>query len=435
MENDNKKNNNCSQRNKKRQKKKSKFKTYAMLFLLLVVCFCIGMGGYAYNFLSSLSEEPKKNGIDPVAVEKNEPVNVLVMGVDIGTPGAEEKNNKTRTDTIILMNYNPKNEEINLISIPRDTFITLKGKNEKINAAHAYGGVPYLIDAVEKLLDIKVNYYGKVDYSGFRNIIDAVGGVDMEITRRMDYDDTAQNLHIHFKKGETVHLNGEKAEQFFRWRKNNDGTGLAEGDLGRIENQHLFIQKVVEKFRSASIITKIPKITKVISDCVETNMNAEDIVKYGYAFTKVDKDKIKTLTIQGEAQYLDGISYFIYDESKNKDLLAILHPSTAASTKQEGIKNVTLDKSNIKLQVVNCAGKAGLAGNYSKTIAKDGYEKVQTTNGKRLSKSKIVVYGLDEKYDSLLKNELGIKNLERVMKKDGNFDIIVMLGDDYISSN
>jgi len=435
MENDNKKNNNCSQRNKKRQKNKSKFKTYAMLFLLLVVCFCIGMGGYAYNFLSSLSEEPKKNGIDPVAVEKNEPVNVLVMGVDIGTPGAEEKNNKTRTDTIILMNYNPKNEEINLISIPRDTFITLKGKNEKINAAHAYGGVPYLIDAVEKLLDIKVNYYGKVDYSGFRNIIDAVGGVDMEITRRMDYDDTAQNLHIHFKKGETVHLNGEKAEQFFRWRKNNDGTGLAEGDLGRIENQHLFIQKVVEKFRSASIITKIPKITKVISDCVETNMNAEDIVKYGYAFTKVDKDKIKTLTIQGEAQYLDGISYFIYDESKNKDLLAILHPSTAASTKQEGIKNVTLDKSNIKLQVVNCAGKAGLAGNYSKTIAKDGYEKVQTTNGKRLSKSKIVVYGLDEKYDSLLKNELGIKNLERVMKKDGNFDIIVMLGDDYISSN
>ena len=435
MENDNKKNNNCSQRNKKRQKKKSKFKTYAMLFLLLVVCFCIGMGGYAYNFLSSLSEEPKKNGIDPVAVEKNEPVNVLVMGVDIGTPGAEEKNNKTRTDTIILMNYNPKNEEINLISIPRDTFITLKGKNEKINAAHAYGGVPYLIDAVEKLLDIKVNYYGKVDYSGFRNIIDAVGGVDMEITRRMDYDDTAQNLHIHFKKGETVHLNGEKAEQFFRWRKNNDGTGLAEGDLGRIENQHLFIQKVVEKFRSASIITKIPKITKVISDCVETNMNAEDIVKYGYAFTKVDKDKIKTLTIQGEAQYLDGISYFIYDESKNKDLLAILHPSTAASTKQEGIKNVTLDKSNIKLQVVNCAGKAGLAGNYSKTIAKDGYEKVQTTNGKRLSKSKIVVYGLDEKYDSLLKNELGIKNLERVMKKDSNFDIIVMLGDDYISSN
>ena len=197
----------------------------------------------------------------------------------------------------------------------------------------------------------------------------------------------------------------------------------------------MFIQKIVEKFRSASIIPKIPGIAKIIPDYVETNMGPEDIIKYGYAFTKVDREKIKTLTIQGEAQYMDGISYFIYDENKNKDLLAILHPSAAASTKQDSIKNVTLDKSNIKLQVVNCSGKAGLAGKYSKNILKNGYEKVQTANGKKLSKSKIVVYGLDEKYDNLLKNELGIKNLERVMKKDSNFDIIVMLGDDYISSN
>ena len=200
MENNNKKNNDSSQRTKRKKKKKNKFKTYMMLFLLLIVCFCIGMGGYAYSFLNSLSNKPNSSGIDPVVAEKNEPVNVLVMGVDIGTPGADEKNNRTRTDTILLMNYNPKSGEINLISIPRDTFITLNGKNEKINAAHAYGGVPYLIDAVEKLLDIKVNYYGKVDYNGFRKIVDAVGGVDMEITRRMDYDDTAQNLHIHFKK-------------------------------------------------------------------------------------------------------------------------------------------------------------------------------------------------------------------------------------------
>jgi anionic cell wall polymer biosynthesis LytR-Cps2A-Psr (LCP) family protein len=71
----------------------------------------------------------------------------------------------------------------------------------------------------------------------------------MEISSNMNYDDDSQNLHIHFEKGETVHLDGEKAEEFFRWRKNNNGTGLAEGDLGRIENQHMFIEKVIDKLK------------------------------------------------------------------------------------------------------------------------------------------------------------------------------------------
>jgi len=429
MENENEKNN-----NKTSNRKKKKFKTYLMLFLALLICVCIGVSSSFYSFLSRLSEPAKKSDIKPKVAEKNEPVNILVMGVDIGTPGATNKNDPKRTDTIILMNYNPQTREINLVSIPRDTFIILNKKSEKINAAHAYGGVPCLIDAVEKLLDIKVNYYGKIDYNGFRQVIDAIGGINMEITRRMDYDDNLQNLHIHFKKGETVHLDGKKAEEFFRWRKNNDNTGLVDGDIGRIENQHLFIGKVVEKFRSASILPKIPSIMKVIPNYVETNMEPNDILNYGWAFTKVDKEKIKTLTLQGEAKYMHDVSYFVYDENKNKDILSILHSSEEASANKSSIKNVQLDKSNISLQVLNCTGKAGLASHYSKEILKDGYENVQTGNGKRISKSKIIVCGLDNKYDELIKSELDIKNLERMMKKEGNFDIIVMLGDDYISS-
>jgi len=431
MEKQNKSNNN----KKNNRKKKKKFKTYIMLFLILLACAGVGLGGYFYNFLSSLSDPAKKSDIKPRIVEKNEPVNILIMGVDIGTPGAKSKNDPKRTDTIILMNYNPQSGEINLVSIPRDTFIILNKKEEKINSAHAYGGVSCLIETVEKLLDIRINYYGKIDYSGFRQIIDAIGGIDMEITRRMDYDDPGQDLHIHFKKGETVHLDGKKAEEFFRWRKNNDNTGFVDGDLGRIENQHLFIEKVVEKFRSASILPKIPSIMRVVPDYVETNMRPEDILNYGWAFTKVDREKIKTLTLQGEAKYMHDISYFIYDKDKSKDILSMLHSTTEASANKNSIKDIKLDKSNIDVQVLNCTGKAGLASSYSKKISENGYENVKTGNGKRISKSKIIVCGLDDKYDELIKDELDIRNLERIMKKEGNFDIIVMLGDDYISVN
>jgi LCP family protein required for cell wall assembly len=227
------------------------------------------------------------------------------------------------------MNYHPKLGEVNIISIPRDTLIIMNNKYKKINEAHAIGGPAYLIDAVENMLDIKVNYYGKVDYEGFRKIIDAFGPIEVKINNNMNYDDNMQNLHIHFKKGEVVQLDGKKAEEFFRWRKNNDGTGLADGDLGRIQNQQLFINKVVEKLKKPTIITKLPSILSVIPNYAESNMSPEDIIKYGYLLSKIDKSKIKFSTIKGDADYISGISYLIYDEKKNSDILSKLHNETA----------------------------------------------------------------------------------------------------------
>ena len=103
--------------------------------------------------------------------------------------------------------------------------------------AHLLGGEKEVFQQVESLLSIRVNYLVEIDYAAFRNLIDAIGGVEMYIDRNMYYDDDAQDLHIHFNAGETVLLDGKKAEEFFRWRKNNDGTGLAEGDIGRINDK------------------------------------------------------------------------------------------------------------------------------------------------------------------------------------------------------
>lgn len=293
-----------------------------ILFILVIVI----VGVSAYNkFSKPIPPSVVGEGqIEQKHVIDDELVNILITGVDIGNPKSRLENDPKRTDTIMLMNYNPNTENVNVVSIPRDTLVKIGRENYKINSINALIGEKHLVECVEKLLGVNINYYAQVDYRGFREIIDVIGGIDIKIKNRMDYDDFSQNLHIHFKKGELAHLDGEKAEEFFRWRKNNDGTGLALGDLDRIQNQHEFVNKVISKFKSTEIIPKIPYIFDTVHKYTKTNMKLDDIIKYGYKFIKLDRSNINIVTLQGNTDYLNGISYFIYEPRKNRDLLNIL---------------------------------------------------------------------------------------------------------------
>lgn len=151
--------------------------------------------------------------------EPNEPVNILVLGLDIGDPDNPNNYDVKRTDTIMVAQYDPNLKDLDLVSVPRDTLVKENGYNYKINAAYQKGGDSKIKGIVEDLLGIQINYTFKVDYNAFRQFIDAIGGVEMEIERNMFYDDPGQNLHINFKKGTVEHLDGKKAEEFFRWRK------------------------------------------------------------------------------------------------------------------------------------------------------------------------------------------------------------------------
>lgn len=409
--------------NKLKKSKKVRKKKSGRIALLLIVFFLVitAVGGfyvYLLKFSSNSSKLPTPN--ISKQVEKNDPVNILVMGVDIGNP--TNKAEPKRTDTIMLFHYNPVNQNAEIISIPRDTLIQIDGKNQKINAAHAFGGVSLLVEKVEKLLDIDVNYYAKVDYNGFRNVIDSIGGVDVTIPNNMYYDDASQNLHINFKKGETVHLDGEKAEEFFRWRQNNDGTGLADGDIGRIQNQHMFIEKVVDKFKSPAILLRIPSLMAALPKYVETNMNPDEIIKYAYNFGyKVDKSNMKMVTLQGEGQYIKGVSYYIFKESLNKQILKALH---------EGSSIETFDKSDFKVDVLNGTNRNGLAARVSSKLKEKGYVNIKTGNGNKSAKSKLIVSGLDKKVQEKLKKDFNVENIEYVENGENNY-IKVILGDDF----
>ena len=382
-------------------------------------------GIYVYNYLLRFNglSQAGEGEINTKAVRKNEPVNLLLMGVDIGDPKSKNANDPKRTDTLMLVNYNPSTEEINMVSIPRDTLIKINGKNQKINVAHAIGGINYAIESVEKLLDIDVNYYGKVDYEGFRKIIDAIGGVDMKINNRMDYDDPTQNLSIHFKKGEVVHLDGKKAEEFFRWRKNNDGTGLANGDLGRIENQHEFMKNVIDKMKNP---VDAAKVLPIIPEYVKTNMNPEEILKYTYIMARAQSDKINITTLKGDTAYINNISYFIYDEKQNSELLQKLH-ETSGSTNT----GLSLKRDELKVEVLNGTNESGLASKVRESLEQKGYRNITIGNCDHVSTTKATAYGIDRSFKDDLKRDFGVNDFTFLYQGKEKFDIIVLLGSDF----
>ncbi|MFZ7946297.1 LytR family transcriptional regulator [Neobacillus sp. 19] len=272
------------------QKKKSKkwMKVTAVILSLMV----IGGGVYGYTVYKSLNKavdamhqpiERKQSDKreDAVSLKAKDPFSVLMLGVD------EREGDKGRSDTMIVLTVNPNNNSVKMLSIPRDTRTEIigKGKEDKINHAYAFGGVPMAMDTVENFLDIPIDYYIQVNMEGFTEMVDAVGGV----TVQNDLDFTQDG--IHFAKGELT-LDGAQALSYTRMRKEDP-----RGDFGRQTRQRQIIEGVVKEGASLSSLTKFSDIFTVLGNNVKTNLTFEQIatIQKGYkgAGTSIQQMELK----------------------------------------------------------------------------------------------------------------------------------------------
>lgn len=419
-------------KNKEKSNKKRLIKRIILCTLAFILIFSISVFGYVYfkygSFLGQVFDIVKDVKQDVIKVE--EPINVLLLGMDIGDTNDVGNKDIKRTDTIILANFDPITKKAKLVSIPRDTRVKIGGKSQKINAAYPIGGEKLVKDIVSNMLDVKVNYVVKVDYEGFRGIIDAIGGVDMYIEQDMNYDDPGQDLHIHFNEGETVHLDGQKAEEFFRWRKNNDGTGLANGDIDRIKNQQKLMNAVIDKVLSFSMITKIDNIADVLNENIETDLPLDVTVAYGLKALETDSSNIQMVTLPGEGKYIGDVSYYIPDEKATKELKSELNSSDLS-----GRKNIipSLAREELSIKVLNCTKINGLAGNVQKQLSENGYPKVDVGNGESREESQILIK--DESSRAFMENDLKIKDIKKGIPSkydsNGTYDVVILLGKDF----
>lgn len=296
---------------KRKKNKKNIYQKFTSLFITLFIIGAILWGGlYAVNRVIGEDDIDNKGAGNQISSKKKEEINALVCGT-----------NQDLTDTMIYVNYDVKNGKVAMMSIPRDTYITNEYCNgHKLNSLYRGKNVQPFINQIEELIGVDIDYYLIFDSKMLHEIVDAVGGVEVDVPIRMKYDDPTQNLHIDLKPGVQV-LNGKQAEQFVRYRKGNDGSGYAMGDLQRTEVQQQFIKKFISTVLSTKNLTKIPDLINIALDNTDTNITAREALKYSTDVIKVDTSNITSCTAPGEAKYVNGVSYFVLDEAKTKTLV------------------------------------------------------------------------------------------------------------------
>lgn len=292
---------------------------------------------------------------------------ILILGVD-SNGQATDKFRGTRSDTILLINLDPKTKSVNVISIPRDSKVYLAGEHgvQKINAAHALGGIDLTKQTIEETLGIKINKYVVVNNEGVKKLVDALDGVPVYIEKNMYYNDTSGKLHINLSKGLHV-LNGNQVEGFLRFRK--DGLG----DIGRTSRQQWFLKSLLERLQSPSVIPKIPEVLNLATTYVKTDLTLYEMSHIAAMLRNVDMNDVEFATLPGAPSKKGYISYWILDPEKTQEVIDRMiyrdKPDVSDKKLTAGIM-YSFDKEEEAMKIkeelkangyeVNCIGRAHL---------------------------------------------------------------------------
>lgn len=308
------------------------------LFLIVFFSFIVVFGAgakiyldYEHNKKMAENEENDIESLEDLDLDSKERINILVLGLDYLNTKDIKAEASIRSDTIMLFSYNPKTEKAFLLSIPRDSRVPVNGSLDKINHSYAYGGVDLTIQTVSELIGQPIHHYVKVDYNAVTEIVDAVGGIEVDIPN--DMDNALEK--IHFKKGVQV-INGKQAVKYLRYR------GYANADIARIQVQQDFIKRLSQKILSPSLVVNIPRYVEIMNDNIETDMSKKQLLTLSRIFAQIDPTTMERAIIPGDGHKnpADGLSYWYVDEKAKEELLQRLFsdneevPDDASSTEK-----------------------------------------------------------------------------------------------------
>ncbi len=300
-----------------------------ILVLAVLAAFVATAAGAAFYVYLNMFDTAVARGGGPAAGGKtagealNQRINVLILGIDYGdndTPGAPK-----RSDTMIVVSVDPKSGSVNTLSIPRDTRVAIPGRSgyDKVAHAYAYGGPQLSVRTVEDFLGIGINYYVTMDWQGFINIVDILGGVDLYVEQTMNYDDPYGNLSIHLKKG-YQHLDGEKAGQYVRFRHDELG------DIGRVQRQQRFLKAMTDEMFQVGTLFKLPALTASLRQYVATDMPPLMMLRVANTLKGFKDGGLKAEMLPGKFATIDGLSYWVPDKEGTKGLVRDLFSSGGA---------------------------------------------------------------------------------------------------------
>lgn len=250
------------------------------------------------------------NDEDPqvAAAAKEGRLAVLLLGVD------QRANEPSRADTIILALVDSNGPTLNLLSLPRDTYVRIPGRGQqKLAHAHAYGGPELAAETVSDFLGVPVTKYVEVNFKGFEQVIDTLGGVDYTVEKRMYYP--PENIDL---QPGPQHLNGAQALAYVRFRSD------AAGDLGRIERQQKFLLAAADQALRLGNVLKLPDLVGEVRAAVRTNLSPREMLSLARVLRGVDPRSIRAAMLPGEGKYISGVSYYLADETEKNKIVADL---------------------------------------------------------------------------------------------------------------
>ncbi|MEY2193009.1 LCP family protein [Neobacillus sp. BF23-41] len=330
------KNNNKGKVKKRLRLRRKRILLWIVMPILLLIIGATAYGGFLYNKAESVmnkSYKPIERDTKAKANVKLENTSILFIGVDDSEK--RKSNGRSRSDALMLATFNKKEKSIKLLSIPRDSYVHIPEKDiyTKITHAHAYGGVKLTLETVEELLDVPVDYYVKMNFNAFIDVINALDGVKVDVPFTFSEQDSQDHAKaITLKKG-VQELDGEQALAFARTRK-------MDSDIQRGQRQQQIFKAILSKGSSIKSISNYTDVMEAVGKNMSTDLTFDQMksfISYIQAGSGID---VESLSLKGSDSYIDRVYYYQLDETALEDTKSTLkthlnRTNTASATKVE----------------------------------------------------------------------------------------------------
>ncbi len=365
------------------------------------------------------------------------PVNILVLGIKTLTTDVRDvppelrnlgyhalvESFDGRSDSMLLLRFNPQTEQLVVLSLPRDTRTYVRGSLTKLNEANVYGGPALAAESVSDLLGgVAIDRYVRINVQGVEKLIDALGGVTVNVPIDMRYQDDSQHLYINLKAGEQT-LDGNKALQFLRFRYD------AHGDIGRVQRQQMFMRALTEQTLNPATIARLPKILSVIQSNVDTNLSVEELLALvGYG-AQINRSNVQMLMLPGNFSSPQefSVSYWLpsygeidglvdqYFGFGSQQVVATSHPS------------------RVRVAIQDSTGDPVAVEALTRALRDSGYSNIRVDHplNQPLPISRIVAQRGDGATAELVHRFLGIGEVRVESTGALNSDITIQLGQDW----
>lgn len=372
------------------------------------------------------------------------PVTILILGIDndddaknprLSTDATSPQAFLSPSDTILLVRFLPNNDEIHVLSIPRDTLVQLPGRNvAKIGQANVQGGALLAAQTVSHDLgaEIQIDRYVRVSRNGLMQLVDALGGLEVNIPKKMDYKDDSQHLYIHFKPGKQK-LDGRLLQKYIRFRHDELG------DIGRVQRQQEVIKTLLQTMTKPENIAKIPDILQIAQQNIDTDLSLDEMLALLRTALTSDHNKNKFLMLPGrfstKQEY--ALSYWIGDRQATAQILSSYF--NASSYTDTNHNAIPISVSQLSIAVANASKKPELTKLAVNFLKKKGVGNVYITDHETYSspeiagKTQIISQRGNAEAAELVKSIVNVGEVQISATGDIYSDVTLVINDDFAS--